>query len=127
MRTLLTTATLAALVMTAPATAQTNKLPAYLQGEWCYDAVAENYRRTKCESPDIWLSIKPSKLFAHEMHCALLSASSNRSGEYRVAARYRTNGEAYTIYYWIGRIDDRLFVHETDSTFTKNPPEELDR
>jgi hypothetical protein len=32
-------------------------------------------------------------------------------------------GESWTVYYWIGRVEDRLFKDETDSTFTKTPSE----
>ena len=96
-----------------------------LTAKWCYDSKAHNYRRARCRQSDGWLNVRPTGFSAHETDCKLQSASPNRSGEYRTQFECRGEGLIWTAYYWIGldaRDQRRLFLNETDSTFTKTEP-----
>jgi len=104
---------------------QMDALPVRLLGEWCFDTQAKNFRRESCRSSaDHWLSIQRTGFTRHEMRCKLQSASSNRTGQYRTQFKCDDEAGGFTVYYWIG-LDagdqSRLFLDETDSTFTATP------
>jgi hypothetical protein len=130
MQTMLTAAGLVAFMAgTANADPKTT-LPKAFLGEWCFDTKTETYRRASCRQSDGWLDVRPAGLSAHETVCTLQSASPDRSGEYRTQYECRGEGLIWTAYYWIGldaRDPHRLFLNETDSTFTKSESDPSER
>jgi len=129
-RNMLAAAGLVALMIGTANAEPKTKLPKAFLGEWCFDAKTETYRRARCRQSDRWLNVRPAGFSAHETDCTLQSASPNRSGEYRTQFECRGEGMIWTAYYWIGldaRDPRRLFLNETDSTFTKTEPDPSER
>jgi hypothetical protein len=129
-RNMLAAAGLVALMIGTANAEPKTKLPKAFLGEWCFDAKTETYRRARCRQSDRWLNVRSAGFSAHETDCTLQSASPNRSGEYRTQFECRGEGMIWTAYYWIGldaRDPRRLFLNETDSTFTKTEPDPSER
>jgi hypothetical protein len=129
-RKMLAAAALVALMIGTANAEPKTKLPKAFLGEWCFDTKTETYRRARCRQSDGWLNVRPGGFSAHETDCTLQSASPNRSGEYRTQFECRGEGMIWTTYYWIGldaRDPRRLFLNETDSTFTKTEPDPSER
>ena len=80
------------------ANARDDRLPTNFVGDWCLaEHTADHlafYRRGRCTNPDSvddWLTISPDGFDAHEMHCKVLVAQTNKRGDYLAKFRCDDN------------------------------------